>query len=141
MSRPRNMPYGSMLRAFGWVVIPSAMFLLCSPCLSVVPEVEFEPYLLPVSFSLTPEGLAVRFQGPHVPLLIGHLRVGLTASQAFREHRQKLVIDMCISNRHFGHKKAGSSEAVTKDRMSAGRRRTLLVRRQSIVSNSLTLSG
>ena len=51
------------------------------------------------------------------------------------------LIEVCISNRHFGHKKAGSSEAVTKDRMSAGRRRTLLVRRQSIVSSSLTLSG
>jgi len=53
----------------------------------------------------------------------------------------KTLIDLCISNRHSGHKKAGSSEAVIKDRRSAGRFRAFLVIRHSAAMSSSRLSG
>jgi hypothetical protein len=51
------------------------------------------------------------------------------------------IIDMCRSNRHYGHKKAGSSEAAIKDRRSAGRLRAFLVIRHNAAMSSSTLSG
>src|SRR5437016_4784950 len=51
------------------------------------------------------------------------------------------VIDMCITNRHYRHKRAGSSEAVMKDRRSSGRCRAFLVIRHSAVMSSSRLSG
>jgi hypothetical protein len=41
------------------------------------------------------------------------------------------IIDLCITNRHYGHKNAGSSEALIKERRSSGRFRAFLVMRQS----------
>jgi hypothetical protein len=52
-----------------------------------------------------------------------------------------IVIDMCRSNRHYGHKNAGSSEAAIKDRRSAGRLRAFLVIRHNAAMSSSTLSG
>jgi hypothetical protein len=52
-----------------------------------------------------------------------------------------IIIDMCRSNRHYGHKKAGSSEAAIKDRRSAGRLRAFLVIRHNAAMSSSTLSG
>jgi hypothetical protein len=51
------------------------------------------------------------------------------------------VIEMCISNRHRDHKKGGNSEPVMNERMSSGRLRTFLVRRQSVASNSSRFFG
>src|SRR5438128_8418201 len=51
------------------------------------------------------------------------------------------VIDLCITNRHCGHKKAGSSEAVMKDRRSSGRFRAFLVIRHSAAMSPARLSG
>ncbi len=51
------------------------------------------------------------------------------------------VIDMCINNRHCGHKKAGNAEAVMKERRSSGRFRAFLVIRHSAVMSSSRLSG
>ena len=51
------------------------------------------------------------------------------------------LIDMCISNRHYRHKKAGSSEAAIKDRRSAGRLRACWVIRHNAAMSSSTLSG
>src|SRR3989442_2578232 len=51
------------------------------------------------------------------------------------------LTDLCITNRHCGHKKAGSSEAVLKDRRSSGRFRAFLVIRHSAAMSSARLSG
>lgn len=51
------------------------------------------------------------------------------------------IIDMCINNRHRDHKKGGNSEPVMNERMSSGRLRTFLVRRQSVASNSSRFFG
>ena len=51
------------------------------------------------------------------------------------------LIDPCITNRHHGHKKAGNSEAVIKDRRSAGRFRAFFVIRHSAAMSSSRLSG
>jgi len=51
------------------------------------------------------------------------------------------LIDLCITNRHCGHKKAGSSEAVIKDRRSAVRFRAFWVIRHSAAMSSSRLSG
>ncbi len=51
------------------------------------------------------------------------------------------IIDMCISNRHSDHKKAGRSEAVIKERRSAGRVRAFLVIRHSAAMSSSRASG
>ena len=89
-------------------------------------------------------------QGGHhrPPPLIG--RVGLVVAPA--AERDLLIqvevgaplrslIDLCISNRRHGHKNAGSSEAVIKDRRSAGRFRAFLVIRHSAAMSSSRLSG
>jgi hypothetical protein len=52
-----------------------------------------------------------------------------------------IIIDPCITNRHHGHKKAGNSEAVIKDRRSAGRFRAFFVIRHSAAMSSSRLSG
>jgi putative ABC transport system substrate-binding protein len=52
-----------------------------------------------------------------------------------------VIIDMCRSNRHYGHKKAGSSEAAIKERRSAGRLRAFLVIRHNAAMSASTLSG
>jgi hypothetical protein len=54
---------------------------------------------------------------------------------------QEDFIDQCITNRHHGHKKAGNSEAVIKDRRSAGRFRAFFVIRHSAAMSSSRLSG
>src|SRR5437870_3229056 len=51
------------------------------------------------------------------------------------------IIDMCITNRHYSHKRAGNSEAVMKDRRRSGRCRAFLVTRPSAVMSSSRLSG
>jgi len=51
------------------------------------------------------------------------------------------TIDPCITNRHHGQKKAGNSEAVIKDRRSAGRFRAFFVIRHSAAMSSSRLSG
>ena len=53
----------------------------------------------------------------------------------------RCLIDMCVSNRHSGHRNAGSSDAVIKDRRSAGRFRAFLVIRHSAAMSSSRLSG
>ena len=55
--------------------------------------------------------------------------------------RYCIVIDMCVSNRHSGHRNAGRSDAVIKDRRSAGRFRAFLVIRPSAAMSSSRLSG
>ena len=55
--------------------------------------------------------------------------------------RPLALIDMCRSNRHYGHKKAGSSEAAIKERRSAGRLRAFLVIRHNAAMSASTLSG
>ena len=54
---------------------------------------------------------------------------------------RRIVIDLCISNRHRGHKKAGNSEPAMNERMRSGRLVTCLVIRQSVAMSSLTVSG
>ena len=51
------------------------------------------------------------------------------------------LIDVCINNRHHGHKKKGNSEPVMKERMRAGRWHTFLVIRQSVAISSSRFSG
>jgi len=51
------------------------------------------------------------------------------------------IIDLCISNRHHGHKKGGSLEPVMNERMRAGRLVTLLVMRQRVAMRSSMVSG
>ena len=55
--------------------------------------------------------------------------------------QQLANIDMCVSNRHSGHRNAGSSDAMIKDRRSAGRFRAVLVIRPSAAMSSSRLSG
>jgi transposase len=65
----------------------------------------------------------------------------LRARRQLVQIRTRLIIDMCRSNRHYGHKNAGSSEAAIKDRRSAGRLRAFLVIRHNAAMSSSTLSG
>ena len=51
------------------------------------------------------------------------------------------IIETCINNRHRDHKKGGNSEPVMNERMSSGRLRTFLVRRQSVASSSSRFFG
>jgi len=51
------------------------------------------------------------------------------------------VIDLCISNRHTGHKKEGRSEPVMNERMRSGRLVTFLVIRQRVAMRSSRVSG
>ena len=62
-------------------------------------------------------------------------------ASTLRQESKNDLIDMCRSNRHYGHKKAGSSEAAIKDRRSAGRLRAFLVIRHNAAMSSSTLSG
>ena len=57
------------------------------------------------------------------------------------EVRKRATIEMCITNRHYSHKRAGNSEAVMKDRRRSGRCRAFLVTRPSAVMSSSRLSG
>ncbi len=51
------------------------------------------------------------------------------------------LIDLCISNRHSGHRKAGSSEPAMNERIRSGRLVTRLVIRQRVAMSSSTESG
>jgi hypothetical protein len=59
--------------------------------------------------------------------------------EKYTEARLK-AIEMCVSNRHSGHRNADSSDAVIKDRRSAGRFRAFLVIRHSAAMSSSRLS-
>ena len=50
-------------------------------------------------------------------------------------------IDLCISNRHFSHKKEGRSEPVMNERMRSGRLVTFLVIRHRLAMRSSRVSG
>src|SRR5437870_11447409 len=78
----------------------------------------------------------------HFPII--HLHDRVTLHGPVRQQFARLfigLIDLCITNRHYGHKKAGSSEAVMKDRRSSGRFRAFLVIRHSAAMSSARLSG
>src|SRR5438445_8320592 len=78
---------------------------------------------------------------PRVSALAGR-RVGFVSNDQWQAFRMlPLLIDLCINNRRHGHKNAGSSEAVIKDRRSAGRFRAFLVIRHSAAMSSSRLSG
>jgi len=51
------------------------------------------------------------------------------------------IIDLCISNRHLGHKKGGRSEPVIKERRRSGLLAAFLVSRQSVAMRSSRSSG
>src|SRR5207245_10957120 len=86
-----------------------------------------------------------------VPLVVGSLiAVAILLINGLRARRERKdmelrearrLIDLCINNRRHGHKNAGSSEAVIKDRRSAGRFRAFLVIRHSAAMSSSRLSG
>ena len=73
--------------------------------------------------------------------LVAEFRPEVVPSQLCTAELARLIIDMCISNRHYRHKKAGSSEAAIKDRRSAGRLRACWVIRHNAAMSSSTLSG
>src|SRR5712691_3686201 len=78
-----------------------------------------------------------------IRLGIQHQRIRPASPQQNGAHERmhRTLIDSCISNRHLDHTNAGRCAALTKDRMRAGRRRTLVVRRHSVVKSSSRVSG
>src|SRR5207245_6333718 len=95
------------------------------------------------------KGIAYGFQmglRPQTLCGIADSPVGLAAYFLDHDARSyeliaRVFIDLCINNRRHGHKNAGSSEAVIKDRRSAGRFRAFLVIRHSAAMSSSRLSG
>src|SRR5712691_2304418 len=70
----------------------------------------------------------------------------LAARRPVCQHRRvtltyEVLFDLCISNRHHGHKKEGSSEPVMNERMRCGRWVTCLVIRPRVAMRSSRVSG
>jgi hypothetical protein len=56
-------------------------------------DAEFQPYVLPVAFAWSSDaGFSVRFRGPSIPVLIGHVNVGYSIGEAESRYPSKLVI-------------------------------------------------
>ncbi len=63
------------------------------------------------------------------------------SSDAWIKEGSRFIIDLCINNRHSGHRKAGSSEPAMNERIRSGRLVTRLVIRQRVAMSSSTESG
>src|SRR2546425_7909159 len=68
--------------------------------------------------------------------LQGNRKTEEGADHSHRDAQFQYIIEPCISNRHYGHKKGGSSDPVMKERSSAGRLRAFFVILDKVPSSS-----
>jgi hypothetical protein len=69
------------------------------------------------------------------------LQVDVHSPIPIRRQLAAQLIDVCITNRHRSHKKAGNSEPAMNERIRSGRLVTRLVMRQRVAMSSSTVSG